>query len=679
MQNLFKSPFITGLTSLNILLPALLLFILVPHLSQVSLIISAYIVSILTLYTVHSLGIISQPGRLLRFILVIFALVILVMNYGIAFSQQASLSLLAIMLCLKLLEIRHDQDRRNIFIILFLAYFILIIHFLQSQTILLSLFILLNMVFLSLLLSAFNRKPQPPLTLKTNLALISRLLLKALPIAIILFLFFPRIPGPLWSLPDDGSSATTGISDKMFPGSVTELSDSDSIAFRVSFQGSPPPADKLYWRGPVLSRTDGFLWTQEKQQPLKHNLDNIITNQSAVVSYTITLEPHQQKWLFALEMPLQVSGDTINGHFLSRELQLLSKHNILQLTQYRISSATSFEFKPVSRSERLNALQYPQPSNPQTYQLGQKWQQQFNSDELIVAAGLNYFKEQPFYYTRKPDPMIDNPADQFLFAQRRGFCEHYASSFVLLMRAAGVPARVVTGYQGIEKNDVGNYYIVRQSNAHAWAEVLLENKGWLRVDPTGMIPPERIEADIFQTDLNQLRFSSLNLPALPQLTAQQKTALYRFYRQLQQSVDNLKNQWNNWVLGYDQNRQNLLLSLMGFEPDWQSLIYLLLSSMAGLMLLFYLITFIRNQHQSDPVYLYYQKLIDKFNRAGLSVQLNDGPESVRQQAIRCFPQQAQSISAIMYNYIQIRYADQADANLSRDFISAVKQLKIIKG
>lgn len=678
MHNPFQGTFISGLANLQILLAVMLLLVLAPHLSQVSFIILGFIFSILCLYSLHSLGIISRPGRLLRFSLFIIALVLLVMNYGLIFSQQASLSLLSIMLCLKLLEIRHDQDRRNIFLILFLAYFILIIHFLQSQDILLSLYVLLNMVLLSLMLSAFNRLPQAPLPLKNNLLLISRLLLKSLPIAIILFVFFPRIPGPIWSLPDDDNSATTGISDKMFPGSVTELSDSNSIAFRVDFQGKPPPAHKLYWRGPVLSHTDGFLWSQEKTQPLGNNFSKMIVNTGDEVSYTVTLEPHQQKWLFALEMPMQIYGDTIKGFYLSRDMQLLNKTNILQLTQYRITSVTSFQFKQITDNERLNALQFPQQSNPQTYQLGKKWQQQFNSAAQIISAGLNYFREQPFYYTKSPDPMVENPSDQFLFDKQRGFCEHYASSFVLLMRAAGVPARVVTGYQGIEKNDVGNYYIVRQSNAHAWAEVWLDNTGWLRIDPTGEIPAERIEADIFQNNFNQLRFSTLNLPDIAQLSAQQKTALYQAYRQLQQSVDNLKHQWNNWILGYDHSRQNLLLSLLGFKADWQSLIILLVSSMGGLMLIFYLTAFVRNNRQSDPVYKYYQILINKLNKAGLSVSLSEGPEAVRQQAIKYFPRQAQSISSVIHNYIQIRYAGQTDKNLSKTFISAVKQLKIKK-
>ncbi len=674
-----------NLMSLHTLLPVILFIILLPHLTSASVFILAYIISILLWFTLHTLGIIPLPGKFIRFILVLIALLILVMNYGFLFSQKASLSLLSIMVCLKLMEIQNELDRRNIFLIFFLGYFILITHFLHSQDIILSLFVLTNIIILTLMLSAFNRKPQTSLPLYDSFYLIGRLFVKALPIAIILFLFFPRIPGPLWSLPEDGQSSSTGLSDKMYPGSVSNLVDSNKIAFRVDFQGPPPPADKLYWRGPVLNETDGFLWSQQKPQALtsqisEKDLTGLIKNRGKAVSYTVTLEPHQQKWLFALEMPSRVQGTTIKGFYLSTDFQLLNKTNIYQLTQYQVTSSTQFILNQVSKNELQSALKFPQASNPRTYKLGKTWQQSLSSKQEIVSAGLNYYKNMPFYYTKKPDTMLDNPSDEFLFDKKRGFCEHYASSFVLLMRAAGVPARVVTGYQGIEKNEVGDYYVVRQSNAHAWAEVWLGNdafskKGWVRVDPTAMIPPERIEADIFQTNLERLSFSSLNIPDLPRLSAQQKTSLYNFYKQLKQSIDNLKHSWNNWILGYDQTKQNLLLKLMGFSANWQTLIFLLIGSMAGLFILFQIIYFFRLYQQTDKVYQYYLKFIHKLNHAGLSVQLNEGPEAVKHQAIKQFPEHKIIILSIIDHYIQIRYASQKNKDLIMQFITQVKQFK----
>ncbi|RKZ92902.1 MAG: hypothetical protein DRQ43_08600 [Gammaproteobacteria bacterium] len=673
--------FIYNLSSLSFinsahsLLPVIIFIILLPHLVTISAIISLYIIAVLFWFTLHTLGVIPLPGRIIRFILIVIALAILIFNYGILFSQNASLSLLSMMVCLKLLEVHNELDKRNIFIVIFLGYFILITHFLRSQDFILTLFAFLNSIILTLMLSTFNRKPQNALAFRDNLRLISHLFVKALPIAIILFLFFPRIPGPLWTLPEDGLSATSGLSDKMFPGSVSELVDSDEIAFRVDFQGLIPAAEKLYWRGPVLSKTDGFLWSQKDQKPLKKSFSEVIRNSSDSVSYTITLEPHQQKWLFALEMPAKIQGDTIQGFYLTNDLQLLNKTNIHQLTQYHVTSMTRFFLNQVTKDELKLALNFPPSSNPKTYELGRQWQTAFSDHKQIVSAGLNYFKDKPFYYTKRPDAMTDNPSDQFLFDKQRGFCEHFASSFVLLMRAAGVPARVVTGYQGIEKNDVGNYYIVRQSNAHAWAEIWLEEDGWLRVDPTAVIPTARIEADIFQTNLERLSFSSLNLPDLPSLSAQQKTAVYNFYKKLNQSIDNIKHSWNSWILGYDKTKQSLLLQLMGFNADWQTLIFLLIGAMIFLVIIFQLIQFYQQYKKNDQVYFHYLKFIKKLNNAGMSVQISDGPEAIKLQASKLFPQQSALIQSIINNYIQIRYASKDNKQLINTFIKDIQHYR----
>ncbi len=660
---------------LQTLLSIALYLALLPHLISVSISINFFILFVFTWFVLHTQGILTRPGRFLQFILVLIGLAILLLNYGFLFSQKAALSLLAIMLCLKCLEIKNELDRRNVFVIIFLSYFYLITYFIHSQDFFLILFVLVNFIILTLILFAFNRKPQATLNFSENLHFLFKLLIKAIPIAIILFLFFPRIPGPLWSLPDDGQSGKTGLSDKMFPGSVTSLADSDEIAFRVDFAAPPPIASKLYWRGPVLSQTDGFLWSQKEQSPLNKSFNEVVSQINDFISYTVTLEAHKQKWLFALEMPSQVKGDTIQGHYLSTDLQLLSKNKLYQLTQYQVTSATTFKLNVVTKNEIQEALFFPKESNPKTFQLGQKWKNKFSNHQLIVSTGLNYFRNQPFFYTKKPNTMIENPSDQFLFDEKRGFCEHYASSFVLLMRAAGVPARVVTGYQGIEKNDVGEYYVVRQSSAHAWAEVWLQEDGWKRVDPTSMIPPSRVEANIFQTNLERLSFSSLNLPDLPELTAKQKTRLYNLSQKIKQSIDSIKHQWNTWILGYDQTKQNLLLKLMGLSSGWQTLIFVLIGSLTVLLIIFQAIQYHHRHKQTDKVYLAYIKFINKLNQAGLQVALSDGPESVKKKAVNYFPVQREVLIRIVDHYIQIRYADKQETISTTQFISLVKQLK----
>ena len=676
----YFTPFLKSNLSIHTLLPGALFITMLPHLYSTTAVFSLFIFLILLWFTLHTLGIFSLPGKLFRFALVIIAITLLVLNFGLIFSQKAALTLLCIMVSLKFFEIKNELDRRNIFLVIFLGYFILVTHFLYTQDITLGLFSLLNVIVLTLFLSAFNRKPQKSFSLIEHLRLLSQLFFKALPIAIVLFLFFPRIPGPLWSLPNDGQKSSTGLSDKMFPGSVTELSESNEIAFRVDFhtQGLPPPAHKLYWRGPVLTQTDGFLWTQRPQSSLKKyakDLQEIVHNTDQPVSYTVTLEPHQKKWLFALEMPVTLHGDTIKGFHFSNDLQLLNKTNINQLTQYRVTSMTEFVLTQVTDNELHEALSLPGSYNPKTRALGLQWRQNISNDKQIVATALNYFKNNPFYYTKKPDAMVDNPSDQFLFDKKRGFCEHYASSFVILMRAAKIPARVVTGYQGMEKNELGNYYLVRQSNAHAWAEVWLANEGWVRIDPTGMIPPERIEPDIFDTNLERLNFSSLNIPNLSILSSQQKTTLYNFWKQVNQSIDNIKHSWNNWILGYDQSKQNLLLTLMGLNANWQTLIFLLMGGIILILILLQLISFYLQYQKIDPVYSHYVKFINHLNKMGMSLRLSEGPAAIQHQAVKRFPELKKPIQRIIQNYILIRYASQADSRLIKKFITQVKQFK----
>ena len=250
--------------NINTVLPGILFISMLPHLLGLSPVFVLYVVIILSWYSFHTLGFVSLPGRLIRFLLFITALTLLLFSYGISFSQTTSLTLLCLMIALKLFEIQHENDKRNIFLSVYLGYFVLLTHFLYSQSFFSTIFIFFNTYLLTFLLFSFNRKPAKLIQLNSGIRILNGIFLKALPLAILLFLFFPRVPGPLWSLPDDSASAKTGLSDKMYPGSVTTLVDSNEIAFRVKFNGTIPDSKSLYWRGPVLSETDGFLWSQKK-------------------------------------------------------------------------------------------------------------------------------------------------------------------------------------------------------------------------------------------------------------------------------------------------------------------------------------------------------------------------------------------------------------------------------
>src|SRR5262249_55558250 len=298
------------------------------------------------------------------------------------------------------------------------------------------------------------------------------LLLQGAPLMAALFLLFPRVQGPLFGFQQTTTAAVTGLSDTMSPGSMSQLSLSDEVAFRVQFHSPPPKPQNLYWRGPVLSDFDGRTWSIGAASTTASG-DVRHQRMGLPIRYTVTLEPHYQRWMFAIDLPSAAPLDAQ----LANDYQLLAQHPIRNRVRYDISSDVGYRYGLTESPALLQrALLLPRGDNPEGLQLARYLRGRSNSDGEIFAAVLDYFHRQPFFYTLVPPELGRDSVDEFLFETRRGFCEHYAAAFVFLMRAAGIPARVVTGYQGGEINPLGNYMIVRQSEAHAWAEVWLNGQ-----------------------------------------------------------------------------------------------------------------------------------------------------------------------------------------------------------
>jgi transglutaminase-like putative cysteine protease len=521
------------------------------------------------------------------------------------------------------------------------------------------------------------------LPLKNILPLVKvnfKMAILAIPLTIVLFLLFPRIPGPLWSLPNLTNQSTTGLSDTMFPGSVNQLSNSTEIVFRIDFKGNIPTASKLYWRGPVLSKTDGFLWekSQYSDKKLKQNFSTIIQNISQPIEYTISLEPQKQNWLFSLEMPKIVSSQFVKDAYLSQDMQYLVKDTISQVVQYQVLSYTSFIFSannPINKLEVQQALEYPLAANPKTWQLGQQWKKQISNPQKIIDKGLHYFIEKDFYYTRNPDLMVKNPADEFLFTYKRGFCEHFASSFVLLMRASGIPARVVTGYQGMEYNKIGDYYLVRQSNAHAWSEVWLKDKGWVRIDPTAVIPQDHIEADIFDYKQDEFNFLNLNYSDILKLQnkIKQSNWLEQVIKTASQSIDMIKYSWNNWLLAYDQNKQNSLLKWLGLNSNWQQLVILLVIIPIIILVIIIYFQLYRKVKSKDKLLQTYKQFLSRLEKKAVVICSHHGPERIKQQSIKKFPQYSKELKIIFDYYIYLRYSKASKHYSLKGFKQIVKK------
>jgi len=388
---------------------------------------------------------------------------------------------------------------------------------------------------------------------RENLVQAGSLLAQALPFMLVLYLLFPRINGPLWGLPADAFTGQTGLSDSMAPGNIANLVRSGEIAFRVRFDEVPPARQQLYWRGPVLENFDGRIWRQATRPASPERIEEL----GPRIAYEMTLEAHGQRWLLALDAPVALPADAkLDGRLAALAPRPVDKRQRLRLSSspaYRLNTAES----PLSLSDNLRL---PANGNPQTRELARNWQAQANGPAEVIARALRHFREEPFHYTLQPPLLGRDGIDDFLFRTRRGFCEHYAAAFVVLMRNAGIPARVVTGYQGGEMNPRDGYLVVRQSEAHAWAEVWLEKRGWVRVDPTAAVAPERIERGIVDA-----------LPAGEPLPA----FLMRhgdWLRDLRHRWEALNNAWNQHILGYDTQRQRDLLSRLGFEVDWRQLI-----------------------------------------------------------------------------------------------------------
>lgn len=560
------------------------------------------------------------------------------LQYRTLFGRDASVTLLALMLSLKLME---SGTRRDYIILIFAGYFLTITAFLFDQSLWVGAYLLLPVFGLTACLIGISY-PHGILPHRVRTRLSMMLLLQAVPLMLMLFMLFPRIPGPLWGVPQDAYRAMSGLNDHMQPGDISELSLSGAVAFRAQFQGKIPAQQHLYWRGPVLWQFDGRNWHMGGHERYQETLEGL----AEPVDYAVTLEPHNRRWLLMLDVPhAQPAGTSFTS-----DRQALAQMPVRTRMRYTGSSHVQYHLAAdISDKTLAQALQLPSGGNPRSRALAQAWHRELQAPERIIDAALSMFHSQEFFYTLTPPRLGDQAIDDFLFNSRRGFCEHYASSFAYLMRAAGIPARIVTGYQGGETNPVGQYLIVRQSDAHAWVEVWLEGRGWVRVDPTAAVAPSRVESGI-STALSD------NSP-LPILARQDRTWL----RDLYLNWDAINNGWNQWVLGYDQQRQLALLSRMtGTSANWQQLMLWLTGSLLLMSVLLCAWLFRRRHIPTDPVKALYLRYLAKLSHRGIHHSPGEGPLSVQQRASTALPQHATDIARITRLYLALRYGPHAE-------------------
>ena len=590
----------------------------------------------------------APPARIPSWTLVIFAVVAALFvraSYGYLLGRDPSVAFLFILVGIKFLETRTVRDGT---LLVALASFLLVTPFFRSQSPAAALVALPALLVLGATLDALARAPGSPFARTPAQALrrTGRMILQGIPIAAVLFVLFPRVSAPLWGMPAD-AGAQTGLSDSMAPGSISELSLSDAVAFRVDFDGVlPPPNPVRYWRGPVLSRFDGREWTMVAR-PGGGTLARATPSR---LSYTVTLEPHGKPWLFALDLPASLprpvgddAGDRPDGYaFLTRDQQLIARASVSQVLRYTQLSVLRTSY-PADGDEGREFLRLPPRSNPRTLALGRELRAKHGDDDAaVVAAGLDWLRSQPFVYTLTPPLLDHDPVDMFLFETHRGFCEHFAGGFAVLMRAAGVPARIVTGYQGGEVNPRGLYLIVRQSDAHAWAEVLV-NGEWRRVDPTAVVAPLRIELG-----LSRAVGADEPVPLFARLDG-------GWLKGAQLAFDAMNHAWRRNLVGFDRQRQRELWRELTIDryAGWQiaAIAGGLGLAWAGAVLV--LTGLARAKREREQAL--WLEACTRLARAGLPRLPHEGPIAYAARASRRWPQFAIAFAAIAESYAALRY------------------------
>lgn len=570
-------------------------------------------------------------------------------------GQEAGVAMLVVMMSLKLTEAVRKRDG---LVLIFVGYVLVVGNFLYSQTLPTGAYmVLVTWCITATLLHLTHPTTGIPTRVRFRQAAV--LLLQALPIAAILFLLFPRVPGPLWGVPA-GQQSVSGLSDRMEPGSIAQLSLSEEVAFRVSFDGPAPNFRNLYWRGPVLRNFDGRVWQQGDEAAVE---TFSYTALDAATHYEVVLEPHRQRWLFALDLPSMVPDDAI----ITRTYQLMSTSPIRERRQYPMASHLVYRTGvETSEWEIRRALQLPAGGNPQARALAATLRQAHDDPRDAVVAMLQKLRTDPYYYTLSPPLLGQNSVDEFLFETRRGFCEHYAGSFAFVMRAAGIPARVVLGYHGGELNPVGNYLIVRQSDAHAWVEVYINNEGWVRVDPTGAVAPDRIESGMNSVEGLEGR------PLRPLRD-------FRFLNQMRLRWDDVNNRWNLFVLGYDRQSQQALLEKFGIEDaDYTTLVVVMMVLLMIVMttLTLWLFWQVRPQHSRDPAVRLYRKLQQRLEKRGVGPRRPDeGPQDYAARVANSHPELEATVRRFIEAYVRMRYGavpEQDDLTTMADAVRALR-------
>lgn len=553
------------------------------------------------------------------------------------------MGLLAVMLSIKPLE---GNSYRHMMTGAVFTYFLIASGVLFHQELGFGLYVLLAILYNTFVILRLNHSVAP---LKSQLGFMGRIFVRALPVAILLFLLFPRLPGPLWGYRAD-DSAVTGFSDRLSPGEFANLVHDRSAAFRVEFQDAYPDHESLYWRGLVLWQNDGLHWKRGIRMPFqsKHQQSG-----EGLLEYTVIMEPHNKRWLFGLDLPVRISVPAV----FRIDHSIIAHQRVKRKVRYAMTSSTAVDIKPLKDWERQFALQLP-AGNSKARKLATDWSAAADNPADVVAMGLKFFRDQGFVYTTEYQPLQEEArVDDFLFRTRKGYCEHYAGAFAFLMRAAGLPARVVTGYQGGEFNSIGGYLVVRQADAHAWTEVWLPGRGWQRVDPTTVVSPARLSEGV-----------EAALPAEERLDPSVLTQLFSnlpFFTSLSMTWDAMNTIWDNWIISYTLSRQQTLFKIFGLDRSFRYTAVVALLAACSMALLVAVILqylpLLKTDRPTDTIRKSYNRFCKKLGHIGLPRKKWQGPRGYAEEIVLARPDLGGPVREITRLYEDLHYARKGDS------------------
>ncbi len=602
----------------------------------------------------------SYPGRLTKLLFVLFSIVGVVAGYE-GFGLDPAVGLLIVTFALKLLEM---QRKRDAYTVILLAYFVALTQFLFEQTIPWTLYVLAVVTMITAALIGLNQTRshlRPVKTFRTA----GILLAQSMPLMVVLFVLFPRL-SPLWTVPLEGGSVKSGVSETVSPGDVAELAQSDELAFRVTFDGETPSLSRLYWRGAVLTNFDGRTWHQEESaaygRPWVKDRDEPgwLDNRELWgdrVDYTLILEPTYRRLLFSLTVPEAPPDESMA---MIRDFRFYSFELLRNRVRYDLTSWLDYRLNmELSDFWRYRTTLLPEEGNERARQLAKAMYERAGNPADYVDRVLQFFVEQDFAYTLKPDRLGEDFIDEFLLETRRGFCEHYASAMAFMMRAVGIPARVVVGYLGGEYNPVGDYVAVYQFDAHAWTEVWLEGRGWVRVDPTSVVAPSRLERGLQAAVEQEESFLEDN----PWSWLRWQT-LWLTELRLQLAAIGLY--WDSWVVGYTPDMQMSLLSDYLGDMDLRKLGAIMLAaffSVLGLIGAFILMK--RSRRGAQPLDREYLEFCRVMERQGVGRKTGEGPVHFARRIASARPDLRDAARRVTEIYVEQNYAGEGGDNPRR--------------